>query len=314
MIEAIGIYHQLYLSKLSMKKLFLFVFVLIACKSKTESTVSSDFEIGIIADCQYCDCDTENNRFYRKSSDKFKFAIEKLNTKKLDYTIHLGDFIDRNFESFDTVLPIWNRLKSEKYHVLGNHDFSVVDSLKASVPEKMGLHNRYYSFVKNNWRFIVLDGNDLSFHGSITKEKRKETDSLFNLLEKENTPSVKPWNGGLSLEQLKWVKQELDTAIRADENVGFYCHFPALKDDEIHKLWNCNQFLELIEPYKNIKFYFNGHNHNGGYLDLNGVHYLTFKGMLDTSDSTAFSVVKFTKDSIFVSGYGRESSRSLKIK
>ena len=297
-----------------MKKLFLLTFILIACKSKTEPSVYSDFEIGIIADCQYCDCDSQGNRFYRKSPDKFKFAIEKLNTKSLDYTIHLGDFIDRHFESFDTVLPIWNRLKSEKYHVLGNHDFSVVDSLKSLVPKKMGLEKRYYSFVKNNWRFIVLDGNDLSYYGAITNVKQKETDSLFNLLKKENEPNMQSWNGGLSLEQLKWVKEELDIATSKSEYVGFYCHFPAVKDKEIHNLWNYKQFLKLIEPYENIKFYFNGHNHNGDYLKLNEVHHVTFKGMVDTSDSTAFSVVKFTKDSIFVNGYGRETSRSLKIK
>lgn len=296
-----------------MKKIFLLAVSLIACKSNTETHVYPDFEIGIIADCQYCDCDSKNNRFYRQSPDKFKSAVEKLNTKKLDFTIHLGDFIDRDFESFDTVLPIWNSLKSEKYHVLGNHDFSVPDSLKTLVPDKMGLKNRYYSFIKNNWRFIILDGNDLSYHGAISNRKQKETDSLFKLLKKENTPSLQTWNGGLSLEQLKWVKEELDKAKSKNENVGFYCHFPAVRDGETHNLWNYKQFLQLINSYDNVKFYFNGHNHNGDYLELNGIHHLTFKGMLDTEKTSAFATAKFTKDSIFIEGYGREVSRELKI-
>ncbi len=284
-----------------------------ACKSNPETEVHSDFEIGIIADCQYCDCDSQGNRFYRQSPDKFRIAIEKLNTQELDYTIHLGDFIDRNFESFDTLLPIWNSLKSEKYHVLGNHDFSVSDSLKPLVPPKMGLKKRYYSFIKNNWRFIVLDGNDLSYHGAISPEKQKETDSLFKLLKKEKQPHLQTWNGGLSSEQLKWIEEELNMAKHKNEYVGFYCHFPTGREGEAHNLWNYKEVLQLIENYDNVKFYFNGHNHNGDYLEKNNVHHLTFKGMLDTEDTSAFATARFTKDSIFIKGYGREISRALKI-
>ncbi len=296
-----------------MKKILVFTLFLIACKSNTETSISSDFEIGIIADCQYCNCDSQGNRFYRRSTSKFKSAIEKFNTKNLDYTIHLGDFIDRNFESFDSVLPIWNSLKSEKFHVLGNHDFSVSDSLKSLVPVKMGLKNRYYSFIKNNWRFIVLDGNDLSYHGAISNTKKKETDSLFNLLKNENAPNLQTWNGGLSLEQLQWIKEELIKAKNKNEHVGFYCHFPAGRNGAGHNLWNYKQFLQLIDSYDNVKFYFNGHNHNGDYLEKNSVHHLTFKGMLDTENTSAFATAKFTKDSIFIKGYGREPSRGLKI-
>lgn len=297
-----------------MKKTFLFAIILIACKPNTETKVYSDFEIGIIADCQYCDCESQGNRFYRQSRNKFESAIKELNTKNLEYTIHLGDFIDRNFESFDTVLPIWNNLKSKKYHVLGNHDFSVSDSLKTLVPAKMGLKNRYYSFIKNNWRFIVLDGNDLSYHGAISSLKKKETDSLFSLLKGESEPNLKTWNGGLSSNQLLWVKEELSKAKTNNEQVGFYCHFPVGRDGEVHNLWNYKQFLQLIDGYDNVKFYFNGHNHNGDYLEKNKVHYLTFRGMLDTENTSAFATAKFTKDSIFINGFGREISRGLKIK
>lgn len=297
-----------------MKKVFFFVTafsLLEACQSKP--TNYSDFEIGIIADCQYCNCDTQNNRFYKQASNKLKAAVKELNTKALDYTIHLGDFIDRDFKSFDTVLPIWNRLKSKTYHVLGNHDFSVQDSLKPLVSRKMGLKKRYYSFIKNNWRFIVLDGNDLSYHGAISNTKQNETDSLFNLLKVEKEPNLQTWNGGLSLKQLKWVEAELNDAKIKNEYVGFYCHFPAGRNNETHNLWNYKQFLKLIQKYNHVKFYFNGHNHDGDYLKKDGVHHLTFKGMLDTERSSAFATARFTKDSIFIKGYGREITRTLKI-
>lgn len=110
------------------------------------------------------------------------------------------------------------------------------------------------------------------------------------------------------------MKKQLDEALQHEEQVGFYCHFPVAKDGEIHNLWNYKQFLKLIEGYDNVKFYFNGHNHNGDYVEKDGVHFLTFKGMVDTPNTSAFSIARFTKDSIMVKGYGREMDRGLKIK
>jgi hypothetical protein len=45
-----------------------------------------------------------------------------------------------------------------------------------------------------------------------------------------------------------------------------------------------------------------------------GVHYLTFKAMVNTNDQTSFATALFTKDSILINGFGREISRGLKIK
>lgn len=298
-----------------MKKVLILLIVLLGCKPTTSKKEHIDFEIGIIADCQYCNTDViKYGRYFKNSVKKLNEAVNVLNEKKLDYTVHLGDFIDRDFVSFDSVLPVWNRLKSEKYHVLGNHDFDVADSLKHLVPAKMGLKSRYYSFVKNNWRFIVIDGNDLSFYAALTAKKKQETDSLFNLLKDKYPDNLKAWNGGLSNQQLQWIQQELEQAKNNNEKVGFYCHFPAIREKEMHNLWNFKQFQLLIDKYDNVKFYFNGHNHKGDYVYKNHVHHLTFKGMVDTKNTSAYATAKFTKDSIFITGYGREISRGLKIK
>jgi len=291
------------------------VFILACCNPKKEHAAEfQEFEIGIVADCQYCNCETKNNRFYQKSSERLRKAVKELNKHTLDYAIHLGDFIDKDFQSFDTVVPIWNSLKSERYHVLGNHDFNVVDSLKPMIFEKMDVQNRYYSILKNKWRFIVLDGNDLSIHGALTDRKKQQTDSLFKLLSDKNRPNLEIWNGGLSTKQLKWIENELQQATENKEHVGFYCHFPSLGEEQTHNLWNYEQLLALIDQYPCVKFYFNGHNHDGSYVQKNGVHYLNFKGMVDTKDATSFATVTFRKDSLFVNGYGREPSRKLKIR
>ncbi|NQX80795.1 MAG: metallophosphoesterase [Flavobacteriaceae bacterium] len=292
-----------------MKTILVTVLVLLlSCKKER----SNSFEIGIISDCQYCDCEIKWDRYFKKSPARLKQAVEILNKEDLEYTIHLGDFIDRDFKSFDSILPIWNKLKSEKRHVLGNHDFEVKDSLKPKVISKLGLKNRYYSFVKNNWKFIVMDGNDLSFYGATDPIKKTQTDSIYNLMKYKNLPYVEKWNGALSNIQLKWIKDELESAKEANQLVGFYCHFPIYPID-IHNIWNREQFVELISDYDNVKIFFNGHNHAGAYQHIKGVHYLTFKGMVDTKESSSFAKALFTKDSIIIKGYGREVSRRLSI-
>ena len=296
-----------------MKKTVLFLTLLLCTVSCQEKNETTSFKIGIISDCQYCDCDVKWDRYYKKAPQRLEEAIAILNKDSLNYTIHLGDFIDKDFESLARVLPLWKRLKSPSYHVLGNHDFEVKDSLKEKVIEQLNLKNRYYSFVEEDWRFIVLDGNDLSFHGALTTAKKEQTDSLFNLLKNKELPYLKKWNGALSSEQLTWVKKELDSAVKKNQKVGFYCHFPIFPIDQ-HNIWNREQFLSIIKPYANVKIYFNGHNHAGAYQMENNVHYLTFKGMVDTESTSAFAKVKFAKDTITVEGYYREPSRKLVLK
>ena len=293
--------------------LMIIILFLQACQSKKKDILKkSSFKIGVISDCQYCDCDIKWNRYYKKSQNRLDYAVQTLNKEDLLYTIHLGDFIDRDFNSFDSLIPIWKKLNSKKYHVLGNHDFEVKDSLKDKIFKKLNLKQRYYSFTENNWRFIVLDGNDLSTYGALNTIKKQQTDSLFNLLKKDSLPFVQNWNGAVSNTQLNWIASELDSATKNDENVAFYCHFP-LYPISVHNIWNREQVLALINKYSCVKLYFNGHNHDGAYLKEKGIHYLTFRGMVDTKDSTSFATVEFKKDTIIVNGYGREISRKLLI-
>lgn len=295
-----------------MKKIVFFSAIFLSVISCTKTKYTS-FKIGVVTDSQYCNCDIKWNRYYKKAPQRLKEAVSVLNNDTLSYTIHLGDFIDKNFESLDSVLPTWEKLKSPSYHVLGNHDFEVKDSLKKEVIQQFNLKSRYYSFVEKDWRFIVLDGNDLSFYGALTETKKQQTDSLFNSFKDRDLPYLKEWNGGLSTKQLTWVKEELEKAVKNNEKVGFYCHFSIFPVDQ-HNIWNRDQFLSLIKPYKNVKIFFNGHNHAGGYQLVDNVHYLTFKGMVDTENTSAFAKVKFDKDTITVEGFYREPSRKLVIK
>ena len=277
--------------------------------NKIPQTSKPQFSIGVIADCQYHNEEGTGIRKYSESKEKLELCVAHFNTLDLTYVIHLGDFIDRDWESFDVVGPIYNRLLVPKYHVLGNHDFSVSDDKKKHVAAKMSLPSAYYDFVINDWRFIVLNGNDISFHAyPKDSEEYKYTATYY---EKNNVSSPK-WNGAIGEAQMDWLKNKLDDASRKNEKVILYCHFP-IYPENIHNLWNADEVIALLEKYPAVKAYINGHNHHGNYGFKNGIHYLTFRGMVDT-DETAYGVIKVFTDRLEIKGYGREGDKTLQIR
>ncbi|MCW8833837.1 MAG: metallophosphoesterase, partial [Colwellia sp.] len=132
--------------------------------SHTANEPPAELSIGIIADCQYHHREHKRERYYNLSATKLEQAVHALNEHSIDWSIHLGDFIDKDYQSYQTLLPIWQMLKAPGYHVLGNHDFSVAEELKLTIPDVLNMPARYYDVSKNNWRFVIIDGNDLSLY------------------------------------------------------------------------------------------------------------------------------------------------------
>jgi manganese-dependent ADP-ribose/CDP-alcohol diphosphatase len=285
----------------------LFLFTCGCSFTKVKVHNSPEHSFGAIADCQYCAKKGNGVRKYSLSKNKLSNCVEEMNKMDLEYVVHLGDFIDRDFESFDVVNPIFNTLTMPKYHVLGNHDFSVKDELKKDVPNKMGLSEKYYSFIVKGWRYIVLDGNDVSFHAY---PKNSEQWKQVKLYQSEKNIK-KPHFSAIGDKQLSWLKKQLLKAQHNSEKVILYCHFPVYPPHNLN-LWNAKEVINTIELFPCVKAYINGHNHRGNYKIKNGVHYLTLKGMVDTNKSS-YAVIKVNNDSISVTGYGREENRELLI-
>jgi len=267
------------------------------------------FTFGAIADCQYCNDPGKGVRKYAQSTDKLSQCVAAFNTMNLSYVVHLGDFIDRDFKSFDAVMPIYKRLKMPAYHVLGNHDFSVADARKKEVPAKLGMPSKYYDFAVNGWRYIVLDGNDISYHAYPKDSPEHAQAATYYRQNKITSPK---WNGAIGPKQLSWLRGVLQKATQDGENVILFCHFPVYPANA-HNLWNAAEVIALIEPFTCVKAYINGHNHKGGYGEKSGIHYLTLKGMVDTTQ-TSYAVIQSTKTHINVTGYGREQNRTLPIR
>ncbi len=283
----------------------------LVCHAYSEDIDKPRFSFGVIADCQYCNIKVPKDakRQYALSKNKLTKCVERFNQIDLDFVVHLGDFIDRDFSSFEDVLPVFNRLRARSYHVLGNHDFSVADKLKSKVPKVLGLKKRYYQFRNHDYRFVVLDGNDVSLHAYPSTDPRKKYAEDYH----KKLPSGTPlWNGALGKAQLDWLEGELKEAEKAGDKVILFCHFPVYPKN-IHNLWNAEEVLDCISRFKNVVAYMNGHNHAGGYGVVDGQHFLTLKGMVDSHES-AYSVVNVYRDRLGVRGFGRQNDMNLPIR
>jgi calcineurin-like phosphoesterase family protein len=291
----------------------LFISFLIQANAQEQSpqaaaTATPLIRFGAIADCQYCDADSARRR-YKMSEKKLTECVDYMNGLELDFVIHLGDFIDKDWESFDVVCPIYDRLKTEKYHVLGNHDYSVADEKKKKVHKRLGLPDRYYDFAKKAHRFVILDGNDLSFHAYPEGSPPWRRSATYYKASGTSSPK---WNGAVSLEQMTWLDETLADATAKGERAFVFCHFPVFPDN-VHNLWNAPQVVKVLESHQSFAAYLNGHNHSGNYAERDGFHYLTLHGMVDTEE-TSYSVVEVYGDRLEVRGIGRQTSRTLHLK
>lgn len=260
---------------------------------------------GVIADCQYADKPDGPVRLYRLSVTKLHEAVATLNDSDLRFSFHLGDMVDEFDESFDTIIPIWDKLRMSKYQALGNHDFQLP---REELLTAMRMPSSYYQFRRDGWRFIVVDTNDISTYGNPKgSEKYELAQKMYADLAAAGKPNAQTWNGGVGAEQLAWIEQTLETARHNGERVVLNAHHPIFPLNQ-HNAYNDGQLVDLVTSYDNVVAWFNGHNHAGNYGFTRGKHFINFKGMVDTT-TTSYATVQANDDHFVIDGFGREPNR-----
>ena len=172
--------------------------------------------------------------------------------------------------------------------------------------------SRYHDFSQGKWRFVIIDGNDLSLFAHPKGSKQHQISQQAFADFQKTLPKKKAlhtYNGGLGSKQLIWLKGVLDDAQRQGQQSVLFSHFPIFPDNP-HNLWNDHQIMTLLEQYPGVFAWFNGHNHLGNYGFKNGIHYLTFKAMVN-DETNAFGFAHFYPNKIEIVGRGRQQSMLL---
>ncbi|MGE4587356.1 MAG: metallophosphoesterase [Mangrovibacterium sp.] len=278
----------------------------------TEHT--SILKIGLVADPQYADKPAFKTRHYRESLNKLQEAVDTFNSGNVDFVQNLGDIIDEGWGNFDSILSIYKNLNPaiKNYHLLGNHDFDIDSSLMKKLTGTLSMPDYYYSYQKEGWCFIVLDATDYAyFSNPLHKRKKSEIDNYYN--QTEEKPNHHVWNGAIGEKQQNWLKNEIESAEKSGQKIIIFSHMPIRPLEEKHNLWNDTIIVNLIEKSPNVVAYICGHNHAGGYVNENGIHYITLSGMVD-GQANSFGILSLFKDSILFEGFGNQRSLHLKIK
>ena len=268
--------------------------------------------VGILTDCQYCNCPSIGNRNYMLSLSKLDSCISAFNSISLDAIFHLGDMIDHDYGSYDSVIPRFNEFRPPVHLVLGNHDYMIKKRFKPGLLDRIGMKEDHYTVDLGAWRFIVLNGDDLSYSGPQDKKHKQERNDMVSDQYGQLHLNGLPWNGGIGGEQMAWLETKLEESEKSAMKVIVLCHFPLYTKDN-HNLFNNKEVFHMLSGYMCVKAYFCGHYHSGNYKVKDGIHLVNFKGMVDT-EMNAFSVVTLTADSILIKGFGREPDRNLKIR
>jgi hypothetical protein len=264
------------------------------------------FTFGVVTDIQYGDQETKGKRDYRASLGKLREAVTALNRDPLAFDIQLGDLIDSRGADLDAIQRVFDELKAPHYSVLGNHDFSA--GRPALIPRLA--KSAYYHFgSEKGWRFLVTDGMDVSV-------REPGGAQILQRLRASGAKNAQDWNGAIGPKQMEWLRSELDAADRVHERVIVFSHFPILAQASTpaHLLWNHEEVLTLVEKHPCVVGWFNGHDHAGGYAERNGIHHVTFPGMVESGEKNSYSVVRVFDDRVEIEGTGTAPRRVLTLR
>lgn len=183
--------------------------------------------------------------------------LRAANDNRVDFIIELGDFCMPKEEN-KPFLKRWQDYAGEKYMLLGNHDMD--NCSKEEVMQFIGMNNRYYSFDKGDFHFIVLDPNNI-YDGE--KYIPYENGNYFGYGEKVSY--VDP-------EQVEWLKKDLqatDKRCIIFSHQSFECS--SQNREDIRKIFEDEN---LRAGYKKVAVAFSGHDHTNYMKEINGIAYI----------------------------------------
>ncbi|WP_102408118.1 metallophosphoesterase [Parabacteroides bouchesdurhonensis] len=273
--------------------------VVLSCPGLNMTEKNKKIRFGLITDLHFARKEKWETRYYEQSKQKLQDAITVFNDEKVDFLIELGDLKDQGtppdkVQTLSFLDEIENTLQTFNgpvYHVLGNHDMDSIskqDYLAHTRNWNDTKGKTYYSFVRDKFKFIVLDGNF------------NEDSSDYNCGNFQWTKAMIPDD------QKMWLQKELENS---KYPVIIFVHqlldaFSGISRDVC--ILNADEIVQILERSKNVIAVFQGHHHYGHYSFKDGIHYFTMKGMIEGSlpENNSFAVVEIDEDAnIYLDGY-----------
>lgn len=271
------------------------------------------FSFGVVADVQYAAKDAAGARRYRDSLRKLDAWREAIRGERLEFVVHLGDLIDEGLDNLTPALDALRRLHPKVRLVAGNHDYTIS---RSTLLPRLGMQSAYYSFAVRGWRFIVIDGMEVAARGGWPEDHPNAAAgrAILASLRQAGEPHANDWNGAAGTAQLAWLEDTLRDAARKRQRAIVCGHFPVLPEGcrPDHTLWNYSAVLDILDRSPAAAACFSGHDHQGGAGERGGLHYVTFKGLVEHEPSEACRIVDVHADRLVVRGAAERRSLHLR--
>lgn len=196
---------------------------------------------------------------------RLKGFINKVKKKDVDFIIELGDMC-YPIEENKVILKALEKLMVPCFYTIGNHDSDAFS--REQVICFLGIKNNYYSFVKGNIKFIVLDACYIKRGDEYIPYYKKNYDKTS-----DSYPYIPP-------EELSWLENQLKDKC---EYYFTFSHHSMANEYMKRGVANRQEVRAVLEKAnengKRVLMCMNGHDHGDSATDINGICYYTLNSM-----------------------------------
>lgn len=188
--------------------------------------------------------------------ERVQAFVDTAKSRNVDFIIELGDFA-RLDSTNAPYRDAWNSFPGYRYHVIGNHDTDRYT--KDEYAGGIGMPNRYYSFDRGDYHFVVLDNNNWA-----DKDGNIHPYARANYAGK-STDWMDP-------EQMEWLKRDLRST---DKRCVLFSH-----ESIDFRLKNGEEVRKILEDenkragFSKVALVFSGHDHSNYHKVINGINYV----------------------------------------
>lgn len=169
-----------------------------------------------------------------------ELIVPELHRHQADFKVCLGDIADNNLDIYPEIVDALSSIQSPSYMVFGNHDvnYRAKGIEKQAETFRSNFGPDYYSFNYGKHHYIVL--NTVLYNGWNNQENKRGS-----------------YTGGLSSDQLNWLKQDLEP-IATDHKIIIFAHIPLLPNHA--KSNKIKEVFDLLKPFEDVSMVY-GHDH-----------------------------------------------------
>ncbi len=230
--------------------------------------------IGLFADLHAHDVNSPLDRFEMVDwANRLVACVDAMNAWPADLMIELGDLINGRFvlgaefvaperipEILDAVEAEYARFDGPRHYVLGNHD--LFDLTKADFLARVDAERATFSFDAGGYHLVLLDA----------QYRKSGADRAHEF-----------WYmpGYLPPPLLTWLRDDL----AASELPTIVCLHQRLDlEYEMRhggpEVLNSREVRRILVEDGDVIAVFQGHDHAGGYTEIDGIHYVTFTALI----------------------------------